>query len=396
MILPSKPSFTRDSFTRLAYFMAAYFSYLQAALGPLMPFLRAELGISYTVAGLHFSAFALGMILAGLVSVPTTQKWGRNFNFWGGAIGMSAGALSLALSHQAPLTIASALLLGLLGSILQITLQAALSDRHREHRAVALTEANIAASISASLVPLFIGGFHSMRLGWRSALFLGVIMLILISIRYRQVSIPTPMSLNAELTASSQKLPMTFWSYWMVIFLGVSIEYCIFFWGSDFLETSVGLTKSHAASTMSVFVLSGFVGRILCSRLSPIVRGETLLLGAIGITFLGFPIFWLASFSPLNILGLLIAGLGIANFYPLILSLALGTAQLQSDIATARLSIGAGMAVFISPFILGWMADRFALKAAFGLVIVMLAMVTAVTLFANHLASRRKHMGRSS
>lgn len=153
---------------------------------------------------------------------------------------------------------------------------------------------------------------------------------------------------------------------------------------------------SHAASTMSVFVLSGFVGRILCSRLSRIVRVETLLLGAIGITFLSFPIFWLASFSPLNILGLLIGGLGIANSYPLILSLALGTAELQSDIATARLSIGAGMAVFISPFILGWMADRFALKAAFGLVIVMLAMVTAVILFANHLASRRKQLERSS
>ncbi|OKH60825.1 hypothetical protein NIES2130_01715 [Scytonema sp. HK-05] len=385
MILPSKTSFIRDRFTWLAYFMAAYFSYLQAALGPLMPFLRDELGISYTVGGLHFSAFALGMILAGLISARMTQKWGRNFTFWGGAIGLSAGALCLALSHQVALTITSALLMGLLGSIVSITIQAALCDHHREHRAVALTEVNVAASVSASLVPLFIGGFHRIGLGWRSALFLGAIALILIGIRYRRVSIPTLERYHAEVTASSQTLPITFWIYWVVMFLGVSIEYCIFFWGADFLETAVGLVKSDAASAMSVFVLSGFAGRIVCSRLSRTIPSATLLASAIGITFLGFPILWLASFAPRNILGLLIAGLGVANFYPLILSLALGTAEAQSDIATARLSVGTGMAIFLAPFILGWIADQFALKQAFGLVILMLAAVAAISLFANHL-----------
>ncbi len=94
------------------------------------------------------------------------------------------------------------------------------------------------------------------------------------------------------------------------MFLGVSIEYCLFFWGADFLETAVGLVKSNAASAMSVFVLSGFAGRILFSRLSRTIRSETLLLSAITITFLGFPIFWLATFAPLNILGLIIAGFG--------------------------------------------------------------------------------------
>ena len=69
---------------------------------------------------------------------------------------------------------------------------------------------------------------------------------------------------------------------------------------------------------------------------------------------------------------------------------------MQSDIATARLSVGTGMAVFISPFMLGWIADMIALKEAFGLVILMLAALAAVSLFANHLASRRKQIKRSS
>lgn len=131
---------------------------------------------------------------------------------------------------------------------------------------------------------------------------------------------------------------------------------------------------------MSVFVLSGFVGRILFSRLSRRVRGEMLLLGAIAITFLGFPIFWLATFTPVNILGLLIAGVGVANFYPLVLALALSAVNLQSDLATARLSVGVGTAILISPFILGWLAAQLELKTAFGLVIVLLVEITIVSL----------------
>ncbi|MUG96583.1 hypothetical protein F7734_31305 [Scytonema sp. UIC 10036] len=171
--------------------------------------------------------------------------------------------------------------------------------------------------------------------------------------------------------------------------VSVSIEYCLFFWGADFLETTIGLVKSHAASAMSVFVLAGFIGRVLGSRLSRRIQSETLLLGAIALAFVGFPIFWLAAFAPLNIIGLLIAGLGIANFYPLILSLALGTAETQPDLAAANLSVGAGVAVFISPFILGWIADQLALKAAFGIVILMLVAIAMVSLFTNHLTNRR-------
>src|SRR6185503_2982221 len=104
MTLPIAISFVRDRFTWLAYFMLAYFTFTQAALGPLMPFLRTELNLSYTVTGFHLSAFALGMVLAGLTADRLAQSWGRWLVFWGGGIGMALGALGLILSHQAILT----------------------------------------------------------------------------------------------------------------------------------------------------------------------------------------------------------------------------------------------------------------------------------------------------
>ena len=89
--------FTRDRFTWLAYAMLAYYAYLQAGLGPLMPFLRQELGLSYTLGGLHLSAFALGMFSAGVTGAALAARFGRRLLFWGGAAGMAGGALLLVM-----------------------------------------------------------------------------------------------------------------------------------------------------------------------------------------------------------------------------------------------------------------------------------------------------------
>lgn len=59
-----------------------------------MPALREELGLSYTVASLHFSAFAAGMILAGLVGDRIVRRYGRATVFWTGAAGL-VGVCSL-------------------------------------------------------------------------------------------------------------------------------------------------------------------------------------------------------------------------------------------------------------------------------------------------------------
>lgn len=97
--------FTRDRFTWLAYAMLAFFSYMQNALGPIMPFLRSELQLSYAAGGLHVSAFALGMIIAGFSAATLAARWGRHTIFWAGAGGMALGALGLMTANHIAITL---------------------------------------------------------------------------------------------------------------------------------------------------------------------------------------------------------------------------------------------------------------------------------------------------
>jgi fucose permease len=349
-----------------------------------MPFLRDELQLSYTVAGLHFSAFALGMVLAGLSSRRVNQHWGSRFAIWVGAAGMALGVLLLVLSQTVVLTILSALIMGLLGSILKNTLQASISKQHEHYRTTALTEMSAVGSASAGLVPLVIGGFTHFGWGWRPAIATAAIALAFIYWQNRRVRPPASRASAQHDRYPTQSLPMPFWGYCAALFFGVAIGYCFTYWGADFLHTVVGLARSDAASAMSLFLFAGMVGRVAGSQLSKKIPDECLVVGAIGVTTIGFLLFWLAPVTWLNLLGLIITGIGAANFYPLLLSAAISTTE-QLNRATARLSIGAGLAILMAPFLLGWIADQIELKQAFGLVIILLVAITGLLLFARHL-----------
>ncbi len=138
-----------------------------------MPFLRGELNLSYTLGGLHMSAFALGMIGAGLSGAALAARWGRRLLFWGGAAGMAVGALCCrgpppgGDPGRGPGD-------GLSGHMLLIMVQATLADHHGVHRATALTEANIFAMLCAGLAPILLGFFQGTPLTWRAALLLPV------------------------------------------------------------------------------------------------------------------------------------------------------------------------------------------------------------------------------
>src|SRR3954447_20228781 len=154
MITRSQPStrpsleFRRDRLTWVAYALLAWFAYLQAAPGLVIAHLRDELGLSYSTGGLHVAAFASGSLIAGVVAARLERALGRRLLFWSAAALMGAGAIGLTAGRAAPGTVGSLLVMGLGGGLLLVTIQAALADHHGERRAVALTEANVAASVA--------------------------------------------------------------------------------------------------------------------------------------------------------------------------------------------------------------------------------------------------------
>ena len=382
--------FVRDRFTWLAYFMLAYYAYMQATQGQSMLFLSEELDLNYTVRSFHLSAFALGMVLAGLTGDRVAQRFGRQATFWGGGLGMAIGAVLLILGQQPIVTIATCFVMGFLGSYMLVMVNATLSDKHGSQRAIALTEANILASISAGLAPLFVGGFQSLGVGWRLALIVGVVSWALMFLYFRRSTFPQAerSATSSDRDSTSTALPLVFWVYVLLILLNVAIEWSVIFWGAEFLETAIGFSGDTATALMTAFFVAMVIGRTVGSGLARKYHSAKLLLCAIGIVIVGFPLFWLPRFAPLNIAGLFIAGLGIANLFPLTLATATNVAPLHANKASARVSMASGMAILIAPQVLGTVGDQIGIERAYGIVAIIMTAALLVLLSANWLARR--------
>lgn len=378
------PSFVRDRFTWLVYILFGYFVYLVAAIGPIMPFLRSELNLTYTIGGLHLTILAAGSVLSGMYGERLIDRLGRHAVLWGACLVLSLGVLMIVLGGHVAMTLTGALFMGVSGSFVPIITQAALSDHHGEQRNVALTEVQVVVMVCASLTPLFIGTGERIGTGWRSALLLAIGAWVLLAFTSWKVPISESHSAQAfigtEKNSSSQPLPRAFWFYWTILFLGVSAEWCVSLWGASFFTAVVNFDPALASTLMSLFYVGMIVGRIasryLVNRLS--ITRLLLLYEAVAIP--SFLCFWLAPFAPLNIVGLVFTGIGIGGFYPLAIAAAMNITVDQSNKASARVSVAAGLAMLIAPFFLGWFADNVGLYASLGLVVILLAIITGVTL----------------
>jgi MFS family permease len=387
--LTTPQRFHRERLTWASYWMLGYFAFLDAVLGPLMPFIRGDLRLNYTLASLHFSAFALGAVAMGIFADRLTHRWGRRAAFWGGGFGMAAGTLLVALSPVAAGTILGAFVMGLLGSLLLITLQAVLADRHQQFSSVALTEANVFASGFALLAPLVVGLVTGVGLSWRPALFPILALLVVIGLRYWSMPFPARSAAThepAKTAGGRARLPLTYWMFWSLIALETGAEWSVVYWGASFLATDSPLSKANAATAMAAFFLAMLIGRAVGSRLTRALPALLVLAVSLGIALVGFPLFWLVPLPLSRVVGLFIVGFGLANVYPLGVALATGAAPGQADRASARLSVAAGLSALIAPFILGALADHIGIGQAFGIAIplLLLALLAALLAGRNH------------
>ena len=373
-------TFHRDRSTWLAYILLAFYGYFLNILGPITPFLKDELRLSYTVSSLHFTAFAVGILFVGLGGQTLIQRIGRRNSLWIGAFGISISALVLLAGQTPVVTIGASFFMGLIGSLILVIVPSFLSDQHGEQRAVAFSEANVIASLVSTAAPLMVGWFAHLPGGWRLALGTAAFTPILMRLGFGS-SLPSQSTSDQKAPSSARgPLPVLYWVYWVAIVLAVSVEFCMIFWSADYLENSLGMLKVDAAQAVSLFLVAMIIGRLIGSRLVHHFSTYKVISVSVLVAAAGFLMFWITKNVLPGLVGLFVTGLGVASLYPLILSLAIGTANNSTVQASARATLASGTAILALPLVLGRLADMVGIRQAYGVVAMLLIGVFLIIL----------------
>ena len=365
----------------LIYLILALYAYMMNVPGPAITYLRQQFEMNYTLASLHFSAFAAGMVLVGLFGGSVLRRLSQWKAVGLGCLGMGLGGLAFTYGSSALVTVSGLFLMGLVGTLILSIYPAVLTEEMGPRSAVGIAEANGFSSVLAILAPLAVGFAAAKLSSWRPAALIADLILLVLGVWLFFFTKADHLSTEASSGQASQaRLPKKFWGYWLAQVLSVSIEFCTIYWSAEYLLKVFALDQTLATQLVSLFLLGMVIGRFAGGGFIQRFHTQKVLAGSVLVGMLGYGLYWLQTNTLIALIGLFLLGLGVSMLYPSILSLELEVAGEQKKLAGSRATLASGLAILLLPFALASLADRTDIHAAFGIIAVLYALLI-LTLF---------------
>jgi MFS family permease len=346
----------------------AIWGYLLYAVGTATPYIRADLGLTGFEAGLHASALAVGVLVAGLTADSVAQKIGANRLLDISVVDLVIAVVMLAAAPALPISLAAALLLGLGGASLGTRINVSLGSGKGDSRKL-MAQANAWSMVTAAAAPLAIGLAAAQLHAWRIGMLLPILgFVFLAAFATRQADVP------AAARGPKVGLPASYWFVWSFMAIGVAIEFSFVYWGSTVVGRKTGISSADATLLASLFMVGMFAGRAAIGSGLGAGRGiRHLMAGGLGVILVGAGLIWVSSNQLVSALGLLLGGLGTAGMWPLGVTMALQGAPKAPLQAAARATLASGVAVLFAPSALGLIGDSIGVVSAWSAIMVLAA-----------------------
>lgn len=381
----------RDKVTWAAFSGLLAFGFLNAVLGPALPYIRAVEHISYVVGALHQVAFAVGGGLAGLLAVRAQGYLGRGATIGLGLAGAGVAGLGGGYGDAVRVTVVAALLLSLLGTSALVRMWAVLADAHGPQRAVAMTEGEVSVSLGGILAPLLVGGLAATALSWRFAFVVGgaIVAAAVLGMGAVRIAQAAPSSSAGSLPASTRSQRFSPAPTLIVVFAIVGLEFSLSFWLASYLHDSVGIGRGLPVILVSGLYAANLCGCLLASRLARRITPERLLGASLIVSLAGLPILLAAGGAAVAIVGIAVSGVGIGAMFPLTSSLHVGASSRTADAAIGQVLSMAAIGQILGPLAVGAIAQAAGLRV--GLLVLPSLVLTATAALARYHSQTGQH-----
>ena len=340
--------------------------------GPALPLLQADQGTSAAVAGLHGTALGVASIIAGYLNAPVVHRFGRYKAIWLGLITFNLGAMAFIILPNAWQTILAILIAGIGLSTTVNNSFTYLSAHFKENSARAVSQANGVNSFFVLLGNFIVGVIAGTQFNWRLGLLLcfpfAIILYLLMGRQHNPEHIPD------EQGRQRGSLPGKYWLSWIGLMFCIAAEFAIAFWAAALLREKTGITAAASTTLVLAFPLGMMLGRWFGTYVFPALSIDARLKLIIALQGFSFMIFWASEIVITSFLALLAVGLGTSMQFALSSLRLISFAKDKPDLAMGKSSLSAGIAIGLSPLILGFLADEFGIVQGFLLVPILVGM----------------------
>ncbi|HEY4018142.1 MAG TPA: MFS transporter [Pseudonocardiaceae bacterium] len=367
--------YRRDSATWVAFAALFAFGILNAVLGPILPYLRQAEHISYVAGALHQVAFAIGGMSAGILASRVEMPRRRTITV--GLVGAAVAGLLLGYGRVFPLTLVAAFLVSAFATTALIRMWALVSDLHHAHRAVAMTEGEIAVSLAGILTPAMISACAAASVSWRFSLVIVLLAVLAAAVAVGVTRMPDaapapPARAEGDAHQPAPRRTLT------TIFAVCALEFTLSFWAATYLHDDVGVAQDTSVALVSALYAANLVGRVLASRLARRLPLAMVLRLALAAALAGTPILLAAGNVTVAALGLAVTGIGIGGTFPLASTLHVTASRRTADKALGQILTVAGLGEITGPLLAGALAQVNGLRIGLLLLPVLVALA-AVT-----------------
>ncbi|NBY51347.1 MAG: MFS transporter [Actinobacteria bacterium] len=382
-------TYKRDKVFWLAALQTGAFGIFMGGFGPALPLLQEAQGTSAAIAGLHGTALGVASIIAGAFNAHIVHRYGRMTTVWLGLITFNIGALGFVLFPRAWQTILAIFIAGIGLSVTVNNTFMKLSIHFADHSARATSQANGVNSAFVLLGNFIIGVIASSSFSWKLGLLLcipfTIVLYLLLGRQEEYEYIPE------ESGRQKGSLSLKYWVSWVGMTFCIAAEFAIAFWAAALLRERTDMSAPLATTLVLAFPLGMMIGRWFGTYLLPSLDIDQRLKLIVAIQGLSFLVFWASDIALASFIALFFVGFGTSMQFALSTLRLLRFGANKPDLAIGKASWGAGIAIALSPFFLGFLADKFGIVNAFLMVpaIVICAFVIVVLLPSDHEVEKR-------
>jgi fucose permease len=334
-------------------------------IGPAMGEIAVTFGVGTGSMGLLTVAFSAGFIAAVFLSGFVADRISLKPLVCFGQAAIAAGLGAFAFCQTIETGMASYLLVGLGGGLVQISANTLISSLHHETRASSLNLLHFFYGTGALSGPILSGlalarGFYWYTIYSVLAVMAFLVLLILLPARFPARQEPSASPVAAFLSIMKN-------GYVMLIALAavlyVGIEMGINSWSVLYLETSLGMEKVAASAVLSYFWFFMTFGRIICVYCARVMRADTLLLALCagsGVACAGFVVSHNAVMAGV---ALSMTGLFFSGVFPLLIGLGGNAYPGQVGAITSVMLTSLGIGLMVFPWAAGAISERWSLSA---------------------------------